>query len=68
MSSNLLCSSDVKDAVVLYHDFYLKPIACISISLQLPALKSAGKSLSNWEVMEEIKSATKPNEFIWMKV
>lgn len=64
----MLCCSDTKDAVVLYHDFYLKPVACINISLQLPALKSAGKSLSNWEVVEQIKSAAKPDEFIRMKV
>jgi len=68
MSTNLLCSSDTKDAVVLYHDFFLKPIACVNISLQLPAMKSTGISFSNSEIMEQIISAAKPDEFIWMKV
>lgn len=34
---------------------YLKPIAKVHISVQLPQLKSGGKAISNWEVSENVQ-------------
>ncbi len=46
-----LCT-DTSDAVELFEPqgLWLKPIAKVNVSVQLPQLKSPGKSISNWEV------------------
>lgn len=71
MNSILPCL-DWRDSVALStsQNLYLKPIACITISVQLPAdmLKAAGKSVSTWEIMDKIKAAAKPDDIIGMKV
>lgn len=71
MSAILPCT-DWRDAMVISpsQNFYLKPLASISISVQLPAdmLKTAGISVSTRELMEKIKTTAKPDEFIGMKV
>lgn len=69
MSSFQPCS-DSSDAIELKPSLglYLKPIAKINISVQLPQLRNPAKSISNWEVMERIKDMTKPHNFIVLKV
>lgn len=62
--------SDIKDAVPLYpsHGLFLKPMALLHISVQLPQLKAHGKAISNWEIMEKLKYWTQPEEFISLKI
>lgn len=69
MTNPTVCM-DVSDAVELNEDYglYLKPIARINVSVQLPQLKCPGKTISNWEVMEKIKNMIKPHIFTSLKV
>lgn len=54
MASNPVTSlcNDTAEAVSLSSEIslFLKPIAKVHISVQLPQMKSGGKSISNWEV------------------
>jgi GTP cyclohydrolase FolE2 len=47
---------------------YLKPIARLNVSVQLPQLKKSGAKISNWEVMERVKEMAKPFTFPVFKV
>ncbi|PFX14604.1 A-kinase anchor protein 17A [Stylophora pistillata] len=47
---------------------YLKPVAKIGIHVALPEIKVAGVSISNWEVMERLKSMVAPDQFMVLKV
>ena len=69
MASTSVCN-DTTDAVELFapYGLYLKPIAKLNVSVQLPQLKTPGKTISNWEVMEKIKAMIKPDTFISLKV
>ncbi|XP_064482278.1 A-kinase anchor protein 17A-like [Ornithodoros turicata] len=69
MSSIQPCR-DATDAVELCPNLglYLKSIARLNISIQLPQLKTPGKSISNWEVMEKLRQAIKPIEFTQLKI
>jgi len=69
MTSIGVCS-DTSDAVELLeaHGLYVKPVAKLNISVQLPQLKSPGASISNWEVMEKLKKMIKPDTFLVLKV
>lgn len=63
----------MKDAVLLFQStnlqLYLKPIASLWISIQLPGgLEKSGKSVSTLEIMEKIKTSARPYEIISMKV
>jgi len=62
--------NDTSDAIEFFppQSLYLKPIARLNISVQLPQMKLPGKTISNWEVMEKLKNMTKPEEFIVLKV
>ena len=55
MANTTVCS-DTSEAVELLEtqQLYLKPVAKINICVQLPQLKTAGKTISNWEVMEKV--------------
>ena len=46
---------------------FLKPDAKISLEVKLPEIRSSG-SISNWEVMEKIKTLSKPEEFQTLRV
>ena len=61
---------DTKDCVDLFRPqgLYLKPIARVNVSVQLPALKKAGAKISNWEVMEKVKEMARPFTFPVFKV
>lgn len=69
MTSIGICT-DVSEAVELFEPqgLYMKPIAKINISVQLPQMKTPGKSISNWEVMEKLKKMIKPEQFLLLKV
>ncbi|WAQ99527.1 AK17A-like protein, partial [Mya arenaria] len=62
--------TDHSDAVEFFKPggLYFKPIARVNICVQLPPLKEAGKSISNWEVMERIKNMIKPHGFMSLKI
>jgi len=61
---------DTKDCVELFRPqgLFLKPIARINISVQLPQLKRSGAKISNWEVMEKVKEMARPFNFPVFKV
>ena len=69
MTSIGICS-DTSESVELVEaqGLYLKPVAKLNISVQLPQLKSPGSSISNWEVMEKLKKMIKPDSFLVLKV
>lgn len=70
MSSGASICTDATDAVEFYkqNGLYLKPLARINVCVQLPPLKEAGKSISNWEVMERIKTMIKPHSFTALRI
>ena len=51
MAATSVCT-DTTDAVELFEPqgLWLKPIARVNVSVQLPQLKAPGKTISNWEV------------------
>ncbi|XP_035731663.1 A-kinase anchor protein 17A-like isoform X1 [Vespa mandarinia] len=61
---------DVSDIVPLYtpRALYLKPLAKVNVSVNLPQLKTPGKTISTWEVMEKIRTLILPDEFASLKV
>lgn len=61
---------DSSDLVPLYlpQQLYLKPIAKLNISLQLPKVVKNGKSISHLEIMEKIRELIKPEQFTTLKV
>lgn len=69
MANTTLCS-DTSEAIELYEaqGLYLKPVAKINICAQLPQLKTPGKTISNWEVMEKVKNMIRPETFLSLKV
>lgn len=69
-SSSFGICTDTSEAVELFgpQGLYLKPVARLNISVQLPQLKSPGSSISNWEVMEKLKKMIKPDQFLVLKV
>ncbi|XP_046380469.1 A-kinase anchor protein 17A-like [Haliotis rufescens] len=69
MSNTTVCN-DTSEAVELHEPMkiYLKPIAKLNVCVQLPQLKTPGKSISNWEVMEKVKHMIRPEIFITLKI
>ncbi|XP_066213006.1 A-kinase anchor protein 17A-like [Saccopteryx leptura] len=61
---------DTSEAVELCppHGLYLKPITKMTISVALPQLKQPGKSISNWEVMERLKSMVHHHQFSTLRI
>lgn len=47
---------------------FLKPIAKLNVHVTLPEIKVAGVSISNWEVMEKLKSVIAPDQFAVLRV
>ncbi|KAL8564900.1 hypothetical protein ACOMHN_003746 [Nucella lapillus] len=68
--ANMAACSDSSEAVELFkpQGLYLKPVAKLNISAQLPQLKTPGKTISNWEVMEKVKAMIRPDTFLSVKV
>lgn len=61
-------ADDVPLAFYLPAGLFLKPEARVWIEVKLPEIRSAGTSVSNWEVMEKIKALSKPVEFQSLRV
>ena len=61
---------DTKDVLDLFkpQGLYIKPIARLNVSVQLPQLKKSGSKISNWEVMERVKDMAKPLSFPVFKI
>ncbi len=68
--TNISACNDTSDTVDLFEPqgLSLKPIAKVNVSVQLPQLKTPGKTISNWEVMEKLRHIVKPDQFIVLKV
>ncbi|KAL8617041.1 hypothetical protein ACOMHN_014212 [Nucella lapillus] len=69
MANTSVCN-DTSEAKELCESqsLFLKPVAKINICAQLPQLKTPGKTISNWEVMEKIKTMIRPEAFLSVKV
>ena len=69
LSAAQICNN-ASEAIELYEErgLYLKPIAKLNVSVTLPQLKTPGKSLSNWEVMEKLKRMAQPDQFLVLRV
>ncbi|KAK4880898.1 hypothetical protein RN001_004217 [Aquatica leii] len=67
--TNFQTCLNTSDAIPLYvpQQLYLKPISRLNISIQLPR-KKMGKSISNLEVMEQLRLMIKPDIFCVLKV
>lgn len=61
------CTSEL-EPLYLPQQLYLRPIAKLGISLQLPNLNKLGKSVSHWEIMDKLKELIQPDEFTVLKV
>ncbi|KAG1670605.1 A-kinase anchor protein 17A [Nymphon striatum] len=68
--TNVQICNDPSDVTPLYGPLglHLKPVAKINITVQLPQMRSAGKSISNGEVTNKIKNIIKPFTFTSLKV
>lgn len=48
---------------------YLKPIARINISVPIPSnMRSAGATLSTWEIMDKIRELISPDDFVFLRL
>lgn len=56
------------EPLYLPQQLYLRPIAKLNISLQLPNLTKLGKGVSHWEIMDKLKELIRPDEFTVLKV
>ncbi|TRZ02350.1 hypothetical protein DNTS_019002 [Danionella cerebrum] len=61
---------EASEAVVLcpQYNLYLKPISRVTVSVSLPLLKTPGRSVSSWEVMERLKAMVKPETFSSLRI
>lgn len=62
--------NDTSDAVGLCPEkgLYLKPVTKLTILVSLPEIREVGTTISNWEVMEKVKSMVAPVQFSVLKV
>lgn len=61
-------STSELEPLYIPQQLYLRPLAKLTISLQLPNVKKLGKSVSHWEIMDRLKELIKPDEFTVLKV
>lgn len=61
-------ADDTPIVLVAESGLYLKPVAKISICVTLPEIRVVGASISNWEVMERLKSLITPETFTILRV
>ncbi|KAL7677292.1 hypothetical protein ACOME3_003528 [Neoechinorhynchus agilis] len=69
MTSTLYECKDISERIDLYSGIglYMKPIARLMISIQMPVLRLPGQAISNWEVTARIRDLISPEEFIWLR-
>lgn len=62
--------SDLSDVKPLSSSLslYLKPVARINISVLIPKSKKTGKTISNWEIIDQLKKWSQPEVFTCIKV
>lgn len=62
--------NDTSEAVELCpaKGLYLKPVAKLTILVGLPEIREVGVTISNWEVMEKVKSMVAPAQFSVLRV
>lgn len=62
--------NDTSDSVELCpaRGLYLKPVTKLTISIGLPEIREVGTAISNWEVMEKVKSMVAPIQFSVLRV
>lgn len=62
--------NDTSDAVDLCpaRGLYLKPVTKLTIVVGLPEIREVGITISNWEVMEKVKSMVAPVQFSVLRV
>ena len=61
----MICAAKLEDLTPISEkmDLYLKPIAKINLTVQLPKTKLPGQCISTWEVMEKLKKKARPHSF-----
>lgn len=66
---NIQTIEDVSDCLPLYlpHSLYIKPIARLNVSVVLPS-KITGKNISNFEIMERMRTIILPERFSVLRV
>lgn len=66
---NIQTVKNVSDCTPLYlpHSLYIKPHARMVLSIQIPATVT-GKTISNWDVMENLRNIIEPDKFSVLKV
>lgn len=47
---------------------YIKPIARVNLTIQLPPTKTPGQPVSNAEILDKVKKHILPDEFIYLRV
>ena len=62
--------NDTSDSVELCpaRGLYLKPVTKLTILVGLPEIREVGITISNWEVMEKVKSMVAPVQFSVLRV
>ncbi|XP_066929356.1 A-kinase anchor protein 17A-like [Clytia hemisphaerica] len=66
----IVSAADLSECVELHamRNLFLKPISKLVIVVTMPAFKTPGVTVSNWEVMERLKSMVAPDQFTQLKV
>ncbi|XP_039264526.2 A-kinase anchor protein 17A-like [Styela clava] len=49
-------------------NLHLKPYAKVNVCVALPQMKVVGQTISNWEVMEKLKTMCTPHQFTLLRV
>lgn len=62
--------NDVSEKIDFYEKYglYIKPIARLNITIQLPPMKTAGQVVSNADIIEKIKKQSQPEQFVYLRV
>lgn len=61
---------DTSERIDLFEKYglYIKPIARLNITVQLPPYKVPGQGATNAEILDKIKKQASPDEFIYLRV
>ncbi|KAI0980398.1 hypothetical protein GJ496_001514 [Pomphorhynchus laevis] len=60
---------DISERIDLFSPMgmYMKQIARLNISVQMPLLRLPGQAISSWELTERLRELITPDEFIWLR-
>lgn len=61
---------DTSEKIDFYDNLglYIKPVARLNITIQLPPVKVPGQNVSNAEIIDKIKKHSAPEEFVYLRV